>query len=390
MSKSNVKVRPSSEALPFEHLAAEHDTPLFVLDLDKIRQQFRALSSALPDVELYYAIKSLPNVDVVAALRDEGAKFDIATTGEIEMIRPLGLNPRHTLHSHPMKRRKDIQAALRFGCTTFVVDNIDELEKFRPFRHRVGLLIRVGFKNPNAVVDLARKFGCPLAEVSAIIDQAEEWGIHIKGLSFHVGSQCENAEHHAQAIHACDELIRSQWQDRGRVLSILDIGGGFPGAYSDHCMAIDEFCAPIRDALAALPERVRVLAEPGRFISSAGGTSIARVMGKARRSDGKMWYFLDDGVYGSYSGVIFDHANYPITVFSDSGDRQSSVLSGPTCDSIDVICEDAEIPELEIGDLVVGEQMGAYTVASATDFNLFDRAKIITVDSTRIEHCKIA
>jgi len=104
------------------------------------------------------------------------------------------------------------------------------------------------------------------------------------------------------------------------------------------------------------------------------------VMGRASR-DGRHWYYLDDGVYGSYSGQLFDHMRYPLEVFSDSAERHPAVLAGPTCDSIDVIAEDIVLPELAIGDLVVGHCMGAYTAATATDFNAFPRARIVTLNA---------
>jgi len=102
-------------------------------------------------------------------------------------------------------------------------------------------------------------------------------------------------------------------------------------------------------------------------------------MGKAKR-DGRWWYYLDDGLYGSYSGQLFDHAKYPVVALRQDGERMPSVLAGPTCDSIDVIDENILLPELEVGDLLVGRMMGAYTWASATDFNFFKRAKVVVMN----------
>ena len=83
-------------------------------------------------------------------------------------------------------------------------------------------------------------------------------------------------------------------------------------------MPIDEFCAPIRAALAKLPPHVRVIAEPGRFIAAPAAIAVSSVMGKAKR-DGRWWYYLDDGLYGSYSGQMFDHAKYPVSVLREGG-----------------------------------------------------------------------
>jgi len=83
-------------------------------------------------------------------------------------------------------------------------------------------------------------------------------------------------------------------------------------------------------------------------------------MGRARR-EGHWWYYLDDGLYGSYSGQLYDHARYPVEPLRAGAERLPSVLAGPTCDSIDVIAENLMLPRLKAGDLVVGRAMGAYT-----------------------------
>jgi ornithine decarboxylase len=106
---------------------------------------------------------------------------------------------------------------------------------------------------------------------------------------------------------------------------------------------------------------------------------VAAVVGRAQR-EGRWWYYLDDGLYGLFSGQLFDHALYPIEALAARGPRHPSVLAGPTCDSIDVIREDIPLPGLKLGDLVAGRMMGAYTSATATDFNFVPRARIIAVN----------
>jgi ornithine decarboxylase len=268
---------------------------------------------------------------------------------------------------------------LRFGVTTFVADNPDEIKKFARYRKRAELLIRVSFRSPSAVVDLSKKFGCEPGAVLGLIEMARRLGIRVRGLSFHVGSQATNPAKYLEAIRACTNLIGEALLAGLPALDVLDIGGGFPVAYSDDVMSIDEFCAPIRDALAKLPAHIRVIAEPGRFIAAPAAIAVSSVMGKAKR-DGRWWYYLDDGVYGSYSGQMYDHAKYPVSALRQDGEMQASVLAGPTCDSIDVIDESIMLPELEVGDLIVGRMMGAYTWASATDFNFFKRAKVVVVN----------
>lgn len=365
-------------------LAARFGSPLLVVDCEQVRRQYRALRDALPGVDLHYALKPLPHASVVATLRDEGAFFDLATTGEVELVKAQGIAPERCIHTHPIKRDSDIRDALRFGVTTFVVDNPDEIRKFVRYRKRAELLLRVCFRSPTAVCDLSKKFGCEPGAVLGLIETARRLGVRVRGLSFHVGSQATDPAKYVEAIQACTNLIAEALLAGLPSLEVLDIGGGFPVHYTDAVMPIGEFCAPIRAALAKLPKHVRVIAEPGRFIAAPAAIAVSTVMGKAKR-DGRWWYYLDDGLYGSYSGQLFDHAKYPVTALRDGAELFDSVLAGPTCDSIDVIDDNIALPELEVGDLVVGRMMGAYTWASATDFNFFKRAKVVVMNEQPVD-----
>jgi ornithine decarboxylase len=409
------------------HLVKRFGSPLLVIDAARLRTQYRRLSAALPGVDLHYALKPLPHAAVIQTLGALGASFDLATNGEVELVRHCGIAPERCIHTHPIKRDSDIRTALEAGVTTFVVDNPDELRKFEKYGARAQVLIRVSFRSPDAVCDLSRKFGCAPEAVEGLLGLAGDMGVAVTGLSFHVGSQAHDPRAHVEAIHTCRDLMQAALH-RGEPLTTLDIGGGFPvdmgaGAAAGSGVAaapagaapaagpnagepravpssapvaprnglvpeIEEFCAPIVLALASLPAGVRVIAEPGRFIAAPAAVGVASVMGRAVR-DGRWWYYLDDGLYGSYSGQMYDHSRYPIEALAASGTSalggapRPSVLAGPTCDSIDVIAEEIDLPPLEMGDLVVGRMMGAYTWASASEFNFFPRATVVALDGGR-------
>jgi ornithine decarboxylase len=360
-------------------LVREFGSPLLILDAERVRVQYRKLRRALPGVELYYALKPLPHPAMVHAIIGEGGNLDLATTGEVQLVQRLGVDPARCIHTHPIKRPEDIANALKFGVRTFVADNPDELLKFSRLTGKVELLLRVSFRSPGAVVDLSRKFGCDPEELLPLARRAADAGLTVRGLSFHVGSQTPDAGMHVQAVQECAQLMAAARREKLGVFDTLDIGGGFPIHYVHAVQEIGRFCAPLRAALARLPRRVRVLAEPGRYIAGPAVIGVASVMGRARR-EGHWWYYLDDGLYGSYSGQLYDHARYPVEPLRDSPERLPSVLAGPTCDSIDVIAENIMLPLLKNGDLVVGRAMGAYTWASATDFNFFPRATVVTVN----------
>jgi ornithine decarboxylase len=368
-----------SQGPDFKALIAQHGSPLLLLDCAVVRRQYKSLQDALPGVGLFYALKPLPHPAVVAELRDLGGCFDVATSGEIKLVKAAGVAPERCIHTHPIKSDAEIRAALRFGIRNFVVDNPDELRKFRKHRSRADVLLRLSFRDPTAVVDLSRKFGCEPAAVVPMLDLARSLGVTIRGLSFHVGSQVAEPRKYVEAIGVCAELIEQTSASGLADLDLLDIGGGFPIAYGGALQPIRKFCRPIRQALKKLPRGVRVIAEPGRFIAGPSGTSVATVIGRAQR-EGRWWYYLDDGLYGSYNGQLYDHASYPIDVPGRRGPAHPSVLAGPTCDSIDVVREDIPLPELQIGDLVVGRMMGAYTACSATDFNFIPRARIVALN----------
>jgi ornithine decarboxylase len=377
---SAVRLPTPYTAAGLQALADRFGSPLLVIDCDIVRRQYHALAAALPGVDLHYALKPLPDTTVVQVLAREGAWFDLATDGEVNLVRNAGIAASRCIHTHPIKRDSDIRHALDFGITTFVVDNPDEVAKFDRYRDRVRLLVRVAFRSPEAIVDLSRKFGCDADAALALVGQAAAAGIRVYGFSFHVGSQVARPDMYVQAIETCAGLIAESKRLRLGPIEVLDIGGGFPIDYLEPAHAIDGFCMPIRAALAKLPEGLRIIAEPGRYICGPAGVGLSTVIGRAHR-DGRWWYYLDDGLYGTFSGQLYDQSRFPVeTVHPHDGPRLACVLAGPTCDSIDVVAEDLPMPQLEIGELLVARQIGAYTIATATDFNFFPRARVVPVN----------
>ena len=366
------------ESAHIERLVKQYGSPLLIVDCERARAQYRKLAKALPGVDLHYALKPLPNPAVVRSILALGGWLDLATTGEVQLAHKLGADPARCIHTHPIKRDIDIRNALAAGVKVFVADNPDEVRKFRRYRDQAELLLRVSFRSPGVVSDLSRKFGCDPQDALELARLAASIGVRLRGLSFHVGSQAPDARMHVQAIGVCAELLAAMRREKLGPLDTLDIGGGFPIDYLSEVTTIGRFCAPIRKALTLLPARMRIIAEPGRFIAGPSAIAVSSVMGRAQRA-GKWWYYLDDGVYGSYSGQVFDHGRYPLRALR-TGRLQPSVLAGPTCDSIDVVAEDVPLPRLREGDLIIGAAMGAYTWASASEFNFFPRATVVSVN----------
>jgi ornithine decarboxylase len=165
-------------------------------------------------------------------------------------------------------------------------------------------------------------------------------------------------------------------KSRGHELKILDIGGGFPAPYNKHVKPFSALARKINAEINRLfPPSLQIVAEPGRFLVASAATSVASIIGTAIR-DGKRCYYIDDSVYHTYSGIIFDHCQYPLKTFK-KGKTEVCAVFGQTCDALDTISLSEELPPLQIEDLVYSEKIGAYSSASATWFNGFPPAKII-------------
>ena len=161
-------------------------------------------------MDLHYALKPLPDRTVVQVLAREGSWFDLATNGEVDLVRDAGIPAARCIHSHPIKRGADIRHALDCGVATFVVDNPDELAKFVACRDRVRLLLRVSFRNPQAIIDLSRKFGCDADAAIGLIERGEPaWPAHRGSLL-----PRRLAGRKARQVRRGDRHLR--WNNRGR------------------------------------------------------------------------------------------------------------------------------------------------------------------------------
>ncbi len=376
----------------FRMALAERDVrdikgPALFLSRKQVRENLRELSEALPNVALHYAVKSNDNPALLSVIIEEGHKFDVCSAREIEDCIKAGATTNDLLHTHPIKSDYEIEQALSAGISTFVIDNSDEIEKFRAFRRnspeQIKLIVRfcaVEAAEISSLVqcNLSYKFGCAINEVRGLVDEVIAAGFTFAGLAFHVGSQCLTPEPYLTGINIASDII-TELDAEGIGTPLLDIGGGFPVEYLEEIISLAEFCQPINSALESLiPKYVRLVCEPGRCISATAVTGLVNIIGRSVR-DGVTWYYADDGVYGSFSGRIYDHCSYRALT-----DRNTtwipSVLAGPTCDSVDVIYDNILLPPLEIGDTLVFPSMGAYCAVSASGFNSLKQAQIIIID----------
>ena len=374
-------------ARQLQAIARQHGTPVVVVDHDLIRRNYAAFRKHLPKVQAYYAVKANPAPEIVHTLYRAGSSFDVASLPEFmlvyENIRNLPAQERQDfiwdkiVYANPIKPKETLEVLDQYKpLVTF--DNIEELRKIRRYAPHAGLVLRLRVPNTGSMVELSSKFGCDPGEAVDLISEAFRIGLVVEGLSFHVGSQCTNFENFVQALNMAAAVMREA-KARGFEIKILDIGGGFPVRYNRHVRPIGALAKKINAEIARLfPADLEILAEPGRFLVATAAFVVARVIGKAVR-DAKTCYYIDDSVYHTFSGIIFDHCQYHINAFK-RGPTEICAVFGQTCDGLDTISQSEELPNLEIEDLVFSDNIGAYSNASATWFNGFPPAKVVHVN----------
>jgi ornithine decarboxylase len=367
----------------FADLVARHGTPLLVLDPRDVAASYAELQNLLPYIRFHYAVKALPHPAVIAAVLARDGWFDVATSHEVDHLIGLGVDTSRMIHTHPVKKPAEIDHAYGVGVRTFVVDSVAEVEKFGPRHLGAGVLVRLAFPDPSAKSNLSAKFGVPPDDADVVAKQLLSSGIRVDGFSFHVGSQGSAIEPFAAAIGQTVDLMDRVESSMGIELRTLDIGGGFPVSYREPVPDIAEIASVIDTALASVRDRYVVLAEPGRFVAASCMTLLTSVVGTSIR-DGRVWHFLDDGVYGSYSNVMAEDVHPAVLALDELGGDVCApmspvVLAGPTCDSVDVVAADYPMPELHVGSVLVSPMMGAYTAVSASRFNGLPPTPIVVV-----------
>jgi len=367
--------------------AKRHGTPVFIIDHEKIRQNYREFKTSLPRIQAYYAVKANSNPEIVKTLYDIGASFDVASFPEFMIvynnIKRLSKRLKQDfiwdkiIYANTIKQVETLHKLDRYKPLV-TYDNIEELKKIKEHCPHAGLVLRIRVPNTGSMVELSSKFGAHPGEAVDLILEALKVGLIVEGLSFHVGSQCNNFENYMQALQLSASIFKES-ESRGHKIKILDIGGGFPVRYNSKVKSFKLLTRKLNSEIERLfPKDIEILAEPGRFMVANAGTLVTKIIGKAVR-DGKTCYYLDDGVYHTFSGIVFDHCTYPLKAFKD-GEKKVCAAFGPTCDAFDTISVAEELPDLAIGDILYAENIGAYSTASSTYFNGFPPAKVVHIN----------
>lgn len=358
----------------------KHRTPFMLIWRSVLEKQYRRFRKSLPEVIPYYAIKANPHPAVIKTFVKLGASFDVASASEMKQVLDLGASPSKIIFANTIKSSEDIEFARKRRVSLMTFDNEPELYKLAKHYPGAQVLVRIKVANQGSVVELSLKFGSDSDQAAYLLRKAKSLGLVPMGVSFHVGSQSTNVENYLQALEITAGIFKEA-NENGLSLKIVDIGGGFPIQHFDNEVGInfERMASQIRPQIKALFEKnVKFIAEPGRFLVGPAGVLVTQVMGRTFRNN-KNYYYLNNGVYQDFSGMVFDHCRYEFKTLR-RGQKFLSALAGPTCDSFDTLSLHEEIPELYVGDVIYVKNIGAYSSASATaNFNGFPPAKLILV-----------
>ena len=356
----------------------EDDGPCLVVDLEVVRDNYRAFACALPDTRVYYAVKANPSPEVLTLLAGLGSCFDTASVTEIEMVLAAGATPDRISYGNTIKKERDIARAFALGVRLFAVDSKEEVEKIARAAPGARVFCRFLFDCAGAEWPLSRKFGCDPSLAVEVLEHAHRHGLEPHGVSFHVGSQQRRTQAWDQALRSAAAIFRA-CADRGIPLAMVNLGGGFPTRYLKEVPSVKSYGNSIFRALRrhfgnAIPETI---IEPGRGMVGNAGIIEAEVVlvSKKSETDNIRWVYLDIGKFGGLAETMDESIRYPIRTPRDGAEAGPCVVAGPTCDSMDVLYEKTpyHLPvSLEIGDKVLIEGTGAYTASYASvGFNGF-------------------
>lgn len=372
-------------------LSANPDA-FFVCDLGEVERQYKLFKRLLPRIQPFFAIKCNPDPMVIKTLLKLGTGFDCASKTEVQTVLDIGADPSSIIYANPCKQTSQIRYAASQEVHTMTFDNADELIKISLTNPKAKLVLRILADDSRSLMKFGIKFGASIDTVPILLRKAKELGIEVIGVSFHVGSGCFSAGAFSDAVI----LARKAFDigaELGFEFSLLDVGGGFPGQNAGG-ITFDQIASALGPTVDALfPSHVKVIAEPGRFFVSSAYTLATSIVSKRVVTqpgcDDSFMYYINDGIYGSFNCIVFDHYKPSPKVLFRSGkyhyenqtiDAPSSNCSiwGPTCDSMDCIAKSEDgLPEMNVGDWLYFNNMGAYTNAAASQFNGFIKSKVI-------------
>ncbi len=362
-------------------------TPFVFMDLDVIEENYRRLISAIPGVRVFYAVKSNSHERVVEKLRDMGSSFDVASKGEIVELLNLGVNPKMMSFGNTIKKEEDIEFAYEQGIELFAADAEMEVEKIAKCAPNSKIYFRLAMGETDSDWPLSKKFGTNIEHVKELVLYANDLGLQPIGVSFHVGSQCYDKYSWQVALMKVADIF---WFARlqGIKMNVINLGGGMPIRYVRDIPSVEEIGEVINESIEEyfnFMDRPTLFIEPGRSMVGDAGILVSKVVLKSKK-DMSNWVYLDAGVFHGLMETI-ENLRYKVVVDGkDDHPKKVFTLAGPTCDSVDVIYDEIELPQdITLNDIVYFLNAGAYTAGYSTNFNGIEGPCQIFADEVKIE-----
>lgn len=360
----------------------DYPTPFFYTSQKVLKENYEHFTHLFDNCELYYALKANSDPKILSYLKDLGCGFEAASAHEIEMLLAVGVDPATIVYGTSVKPTKHIIQAHNWGIDRFAADSLEEVEKIAAIAPGARIFIRVIVDDTGSVFTMSERFGTPVGTVKNLLLRAKELGLKPYGISFYVGSQATKSDRWAKGIHLITPVVEELLK-QGIKLEVINIGGGFPVSYDNHKSApnLTDIVEKIHDALHALPYIPKLIMEPGRGLVATSTVLVAEVVARNNRS-GWPWLVLDAGIYNAlYEAMIHQGATeysvHPLHPPEGSVDMMTCTLAGPTGDSLDIITRKAKLPSyIGVGDKIVFENTGAYTISMACGFNGFPKPEL--------------
>ena len=361
-------------------------TPFLAMDIADVVAKYLELQCTLPEALIFYAVKANPLPEIIRALADIGASFDVSSAAEIEQCLAIGVSPRQLSFGNTIKKAAVIADAHAAGIDLFSFDSAAELEKIAANAPGAKVTARLLSHGKGADWPLSRKFGCEPAMAFDLLLRARALGLVPYGIAFHVGSQQTDPGQWEEPIAQSAELFRCLLI-HGIRPETLNIGGGFPAHYTTAVPSITSYGAAIERALVHHfgRDRPQIIVEPGRYLVADAGVIQTEVVLISQKSyaDDTRWVYLDCGKFGGLAETMGEAIKYRLRTSGRSNSRMPVILAGPTCDSADILYENTvyHLPtDLRQGDRIQILSAGAYTYTySSVGFNGFSPLHVVCV-----------
>ena len=369
------------EQLDLEELAQRYETPLIVYSEARLLQNISLLRSALPNrAELIFSLKASYNPAVLHVLYEQGLLVETASEGEFVHATNYGIQGDRILYGGPIKQASGITKALQKGTFCFNVESEQDLLRVKECAERLAQPATVLFRlnAPAASTDTifamsgARsRFGVEEEQLADLVALCTDGTVSYGGLFMYAGSQYLDAESIVRNTRALCHIAKRQRQQGLPAASILDFGGGFgvPETPEQQPLCLEQLHAGLTQVFEEeLPALVddglsRVFFESGRFLTTTAAVVVTKVMDVKRTGENRH-IIVDSGLNNLGIKQMRESYVAPVSVLGkEEGDRDGfAEIFGPTCLPFDFVRRRARFPEVEVGDLLLVHNCGAYSI----------------------------